>query len=119
MTNEDGTTQKRRRIIRMYMRQHGFCWVCGHPMLLPVENNPPTRWTATIDHLSPVDHFSPKQPRLALAAHKLCNNTRHHQEIEELDEWLALVNQWFGNPNWFKRHIGNNWVWQTVDREIK
>lgn len=70
---------KRKRIIKLTKRQGGLCFFCGLPMRL----TPPltSGMSATLDHLEPKNG----KPRPAVAAHRLCNNGRHHELITRLD----------------------------------
>lgn len=74
------------RIIRLYKKQNGLCWICNLPMLPPPKNpskiNTPHAYEATIDHLAPKNiGLLRNLPRPTKAAHSTCNSIRHHYPI--------------------------------------
>jgi hypothetical protein len=78
MTNRPPSYPK---TIKLYVEQQGICWVCGLPMLPPIkrdDNQVPHVFEATLDHLSPKDG----QPRGTKAAHRVCNNKRQHEDLD-------------------------------------
>lgn len=64
-----------RQVESLYRTQKGVCPWCGFTMVLEWQS-------ADIDALATVDHLVTKrvgQKRPAVAAHRLCNNSRGHQ----------------------------------------
>lgn len=87
-------------------------------MLKPPESRTgnPNRWEATIDHLEP--QTSDGMPRDVRAAHKGCNNFRHHLEITDpkLDLLRSKVAGKFKNENWLLATFGKEAMaqWKNV-----
>lgn len=65
------------KILRLFDAQNGVCHWCGMEMMPPDKGT--GGMSATLDHLVPKNapnSAGPFRPRVA--AHRLCNNARHH-----------------------------------------
>lgn len=89
------------RTLRCFRKQRGKCWVCGYPMLPPAGNGKnPNRFHATLDHLAPRNSgYSINKPRPVKAAHRMCNNVRHHNDTVPKSH-LRAVRSIMGKSHW-------------------
>ena len=69
---------KRRRLTRLIEKQDNLCHWCGLPMVLDIK--PTAALRATYDHLDEPNPELDGPPRRAVAAHRICNNTRHYDD---------------------------------------
>lgn len=95
---------KRARVMALCHAQGWRCWICGHLMAPPVTggSNPP-RFAATLDHLTPRARGELRAPpRPAKAAHRFCNQVRHHG-AGLTEKHRQVVARLFSDPVWVKQ----------------
>lgn len=88
--------------IRLWKRQNGKCWICGHLMIIPDLIKPPNAWTCTVDHIGEKNGM----PRPVKGAHLKCNGKRKHLELEDMGDWIKEMNNKFQNQQWVMSVFG-------------